>query len=249
MRSKPGLWLLLTPLVLIIEFVGAEDENKPDDTPKKQEIMASIDRITGLSGAFPIESVEKVSFAELKVPFLRNGRAKDSGLRVTIGPGNLKLKSAAKSSHDFYQRRFVLTLSADARQLLSITSSFQGTPKQDIVPDPSVDSIERQFSARGESYRSFPEEAPRTTFLDALDEILSNGISSPLRAKEIDGYYVMYSYKDRGPHAVWVIMMRGANPARPIGDGRDWERARIRNLVDATTGKWLGADSLPLPVE
>jgi len=207
MRSKPGLWLLLTPLVLIIEFVGAEDENKPDDTPKKQEIMASIDRITGLSGAFPIESVEKVSFAELKVPFLRNGRAKDSGLRVTIGPGNLKLKSAAKSSHDFYQRRFVLTLSADARQLLSITSSFQGTPKQDIVPDPSVDSI------------------------------------------EIDGYYVMYSYKDRGPHAVWVIMMRGANPARPIGDGRDWERARIRNLVDATTGKWLGADSLPLPVE
>jgi hypothetical protein len=248
--TRLRIYLPMSVLSLSVSvFLGADNQKEPKNLPTTQKIEACIKDFTGLSDSFAIESFEQRPLAELRVPFLTKNLATQPGLVVTIGPGRLNLKSTAKGRSDRYARRFVVRMDANATQFFSITSTFEGQPTKDIVPDPSLESVERQLRAHDEIYHSIPTVVPKITFLDALDTVLTRGVTSPLTAKEIDGLYVMYSYKDRPPRAVWVIMMRGADPAIPHGDGRDWQRARLRHVVDAATGQILGADSLPVPSE
>jgi hypothetical protein len=240
--------ICIFPLLLIVTSF-AQRPNDPASMPTPQQISESVTRFFSPSEYFPIELVEQIPIVDARIPFLSSELVGKSAIKVTVGPGKLRLKSQAKDFGDLYTRRFVILLNADASKLLSITSAFQGQPTKDIVAEPSTVSAERQLRKEREIYESLPSENPHIDFLEALDQVLTNGIGSPLVAKEIDALYVMRSKNGAPPQPVWIIMMRGLPPLPRLNDGQDWKRTRIRNIVNAASGKWIGATTIPLPDE
>ena len=98
-------------------------------------------------------------------------------------------------------------------------------------------------------YTGLPMQAPKCTLFDAIAK--SRPWSQDV--KQIHACYVLHSnvtYKDK---PVWVVQLRGFAPipfSLPGGvEGEIPEDARnhLRNIVDAETGEWLGADTIPQP--
>ncbi len=115
--------------------------------------------------------------------------------------------------------------------------------------DIPAQSAEDQMGRRSEKYHGFPEEEPRITFAQALEVVHGPGVGNPLVAKRITGRYVVQSATRGGPSPVWAITLEGIHRQAPYFRGsRPRFSKRMRNIVDARTGKWLGASNIPRPI-
>ena len=248
---------------MVWSFIGGRSWGQQSGKPltSESDVGAYVDGLTGFSKLPGItKSFEKVDVNDDNTPFLHkqiNGR---KGVwRVRIGNVRLKLRSGVPGFKDRYVRNFELLIDPNTGDLLRITSRFDGNDPN-MLPEPPAAYAEKQFLSGEEVYHGFPAQAPKINFLEALNSVGSNGIGSPFLAKEIYAVYVMHSEKGRPHRAVWAITLRGI-PYRPLTgkplsliDVPDeqvvpvWKRNKMRNIVDATTGKVLFATSSPSPM-
>jgi hypothetical protein len=255
--------LVLLTIPLLSVGTGQTDL-RPHPTPTRTYILDRISRLTGLESLFEVESIENVPASNANIPFLAKELEGKTAIKVTFKRGKLKFKFPRGGLEDKYDgRRFVVLLDADAKRLLSVTSTIP-IKDPDIHPEESLDNIEVQLRANGgESYQSFPALDPKITFLDALESLQRNHYS-PLVAQEIDGFCVMHSEMDGAPTLKWIVTLRGIPPRaeRPSSqyfDGHGpkrseksepepiWQRNYLHEFVDATTGAWLSSETLPFP--
>jgi len=182
------------------------------------------------------------------LPFLED-RLKDSpAWRVERLPMRLSLASAHPNASDKYVRRFTALLDANTGSLIEIKSEWpQGTPA--IKPRASARSAELQMARVGpEEYLALVSEAPKVSFLEALDVVRVRGVSDPLLAKQIIAHCVVRRFGKDDPRPVWAITLRGIGLLPLGGAGVPIDaRNHIRNIVDANTGEWLVASTTPQP--
>jgi hypothetical protein len=192
-------------------------------------------------------TAQRVRVESDNTPFLARQIIGTSAWRVEFDNISLVLKSATKGFKDPYRRKFITLIQEDTGQLWSV-KSFSEEPLPDVRPEPSAEAAEAQLRPEREIYEGLPVENPKCTFLDALDIVLSRGVGSPFLAKEIHAVYVMESERDSVPRPVWAVTLRGI-PAISVSRGSvpEWQRNRMRNVVEANTGKLLFATNSPQP--
>jgi hypothetical protein len=227
-------------LIFPPQFYAAEESNKSLVKPSRQQILDCVKRFTAWDESFAIASVESVSLSELQLPFLSHQLQDQTGIRIRFEPGKIKLPGGFD---DPYMRYFTIYLDADARQLLGVKSRL-AERSPDIHDGPSVEEVETRLRAAKQIYESFPLEAPKVSFMDALESVRAGSLSSPRDAQEIDGFYLMYKAGDQKPYPVWIIYLRGLPPMhmmRPFGGPQPpvWTRNHTHSIVDAVTGKCI----------
>jgi len=213
--------------------------------------LTGFGELEGISKTF-----ERVDITDDNTPFLHTQiNGKKAVWSVKIDNVRLKLKSAPPGFKDKYVRKFQVFVDPNTGHLLKITSTFDGNDP-DMLPEPPAAVAEtRMKNSSNEMYHGFPAEAPKITFLGALDVIVSSA-PSPFVAKEIYAVYVVQSRRGLRPRPVWAITLRGIPgiiPTGPPGLKKEhwspvWQRNHIRVVVDASKGKMLFATSVPQPV-
>ena len=223
----------------------------------EQQAIAQVIEIAGVpedlrSGM----SGNLVTLAEDNTPFLSEQIIGRPLWQVVIQKWRLHLDSAIPGFEDRYERTFDVLVDPINGNILKIASRWpEGIPQ--MAPEPPAWSAQEQMGRSGlEKYHSFPQERAAITFLKALDIVLSEGVGSPLVAKQILGQYVVQSKMQGEPRPVWAITLRGIRilrspPPPPPGAARS-ERLyvlnRMRNIVHAQTGQWLSAGISPQPI-
>jgi hypothetical protein len=116
-----------------------------------------------------------------------------------------------------------------------------------IAPYPPISVEERQLAAQGERFIRAPSRPARVSLARALAVIAANG-GDLAHTRQILAYHVIHQtllYRDR---EVWIVQLRGISPFAAAGLGVPEDaRNHLRHIVDAQTGEWLGADTLPQP--
>lgn len=230
------------------------------DLNKLDNVEAYADKMTGFG---TLEQIRK-SFGRFDVnddntPFLhRQINGKKNVWRIEIKNVRLKLKSVWPRYKDNYLRNFEVLVDPNTGHLLRIRSKFDGYDPN-MLPEPPAEWAEARIRGAGyEIYHGFPAEPPKISFLEALDAIMTKGVTSPLLAKEIYASYVMESEMKSQPRPVWAITLRGIPPLQtitvPPGVSKDklppiWQRNHIRFVVNAVTGKVLFANTSPQPMD
>lgn len=249
--------VVLVVMLVLCQFgacsFGSEvtrDLTKPSDVNMYADELTGFGELEGISKSF-----ERVDINDDNTPFLHREIIGKKGIwRIEIKNVRLKLKSAPPGFKDKYVRKFQVFVDPNTGHLLKVTSTFDGNDP-DMLPEPPAAVAETRMKNSGnEMYHGFPAEAPKLSFLDALDIICSRGYPSPFVAKEIYAVYVIESKMGSRRRPVWAITLRGIPPIappRPPGVTKDspvWQRNHIRVVVNARNGKMLFATSVPQPL-
>ena len=172
------------------------------------DALAASVRLTGLSGSPPNITISSVVVSDDQTPVLwrdfNGAKAWSIELRKVV----IKLNSGVDQPDMFAGlRTFRVLINEETGQLLGIRSHFEGST-EDMRPEPSRSFAEAQLAGR-EKYLGLPPVLPKLTFMEAVDAVLDHGVGDPLLAKEIDGFYVMFSGMGFTSRPVWVITLRG----------------------------------------
>ncbi len=214
----------------------------------KEEAAKAVADAIGLVQYDPADVyVEVAPLSHESLPFLAKPLSGQETLRIVFS--NLPLHKASGRAElvNPHIRTLVVFLAPASGHVMKVTSVWpQGVPR--IAEFPSCVEEERQMGDL-DRYTGLPMRAPKCTLFDAIAK--SRPWSNDV--KQIHACYVLHSnatYKDR---PVWVVQLRGFGPmpfSLPGGvegeipeDGRN----HLRNIVDAETGEWLGADTIPQP--
>ena len=229
---------------------SAETESHSDWIVHNQaQAVAQVFETLGAPEHLRSETTAKlVTLAEDNTPFLSEQIVGRQVWHVIIRKWKLRLDSAMPGFEDSYERTFDVLLDPEDGNILKIVSRWpEGIAE--IAPEPSASSAELQMRGAGlEKYHSFPKTKPSISFLQALDVTLKEGFGNPLQAKQIVAHYVVRSSMERKPKRVWAITLRGITPFRAAYPGvAEDARNHMRNIIDATTGKWISANTSPQP--
>lgn len=219
----------------------------------KRYVLGEVDKVVGAPHeVWANADVQLVTLEDDNTPFLSKQIVGRPLWQVTIRGWSLQLPSAAAGFKDRYERTFDILVDPANGQVLKIASRWtEGIPD---ASDLSADDAEAQLMGTGfERYHGFPEDGPTVTFLQALDVVLYEGEGNPLEAKQIVAHYVTRSRMADQPKPVWAITLRGVRivrqPPPPLKGSASHDSQlvirQMRNIVDATTGAWLGANNLP----
>ncbi len=242
-------------IVGIFLLAGAALTGEDASTKSGRQVTTAhqaVDRAIKLLGA--PRKLASTAEAELVIletddtPFLHEQVVGRPLWEVVIPKWKLKFKSA-KGVEDAFERTFDVLVDPENGNVLRVASRWpQGVAGE--PPDLPAQSAEDQMWATSkEKYHSFPDEAPRISFAQALEVVYGQGVGNPLVAKRITGRYVVLSGSRGEPSPVWAITLEGVHIASPGFLGlRPRPSKRIRNNVDARTGEWLGASNFPLPI-
>ncbi|HUU82301.1 MAG TPA: hypothetical protein VM243_02250 [Phycisphaerae bacterium] len=218
------------------------------DIQREQEAIARARALVDASGRFDSKATARlVVLSGDNTPFLSDQIIERPIWHVVLGDWNLKLKSAPPGAEDLYLRTFDVFVDPQGGQLLKIVSRWpKGVAR--IPREPGAKSVTQQLRRAGhERYHAFPDEAPRITFLEALDAMTKGG-ENPLAAKQIVGQYVVWSMMGRKPRPMWVISLRGVPALGASYPGVAVNaRDHFRSIVDPQTGKWVCGFSTPQP--
>ena len=121
----------------------------------------------------------------------------------------------------------------------------------DLPTMPGVVQEQRQLEAQSERIVALPETAPTIVFMKALKSIDVTGPGVVSDAAHLVAYYVIQSTIRYEQRAVWIVHARGISPLPVLGMGREipaFARNHLRHVVDAGTGEWLFADTVPQPI-
>jgi hypothetical protein len=214
----------------------------------EQDAVSRAREIVGLPEESPPPmSAQLVTLAVDNTPFLHDRIEGRPIWDVVIADWRLKLESAPTNSRDQYSRVFDIFIDPTDGKLLKAVSRWpEGVPA--VAPEPSAQSAEEQMPRSGrEKYLGFPDGQARVTLLRALDIVMAEG-DNPLIAKQILAHYVMQTRMRGKPRPVWAITLRGIPPIKSPPPGVSVDALNhIRVIIDAETGKWLGAGTCPQP--
>lgn len=239
-----------------------DDEGRPGqsedaETQSKRSVQVeneAIDHVLEMLGA-PRQlasdaTARLVTVQTDNTPFLHEQIVGRRLWEVVVPKWRLDLASARPGVEDAYERTFDVLLDPESGNVLWVASRWpEGEPGE--VGDLPPQIAEEQMSGWwGEEYHGFPPAKPATTFVQALDVVLTRGVGNPLRAKRITGHYVIQSSGGRDPRPMWVVMLQGIRMPAPgaPGDASIRYSRVMRNLVDARTGEWVTAVNFPKPV-
>ena len=202
-------------------------------TPPMREL---IQQVTGFGEQFPIVSAKWVTATEANTPLLPVYLKNEKGIKVTLRPGRLKLKSLPADTEDKYERHFSIFLNADGSRVLAVTSAQPDKP-------PAIRSqIPLETDPNAETYQTFPKTLPKVTFLKALESTMD----TPYLAENIEGLYIIYSSKhapdQKPPHPMWMITLRGVPNGRYPKEGP----LDMCNGIDPKTVELLFATNVPI---
>lgn len=188
------------------------------------------------------------SLRERSVPFLHRNLSVRQAWKIQLEDVPLWKNAQGEYERHPYLTNLTVLIDSESGQLISLTSAWPDNVKP-IAPYPELAEEERQLTAAGIRYTGLPEKAPTVTFRQALQncDFWSKDV------KQVIAYSVQETevqYQDR---LVWNIQLRGFSPffaSPPRGGSQPPEHARnhIRNVIDASTGEWLGADTVPQPI-
>ena len=203
------------PVALLLSFLALRATTRPrlSHIHNQAQAVAQVLETLGAPKHLRSETTAKlVTLAEDNTPFLSEQIVGRQLWHVIIKKWKLRLDSAIPGFEDSYERTFDVLLDLENGNILKIVSRWPEGIAQ-IAPEPPAWSAEEQMRASGlEKYHSFPESPPLITFLQALDIILTEGVGSPLVAKQIVAQYVVRSSMGRKPKRVWAITLRGIPP-------------------------------------
>ncbi|UCC31794.1 MAG: hypothetical protein JSU86_05855 [Phycisphaerales bacterium] len=211
--------------------------------------IARARKLLGLpaGGGSVATSAELSVLEEDNTPYLSKQLIDSPLWQVVVRDWSLKLKSAPTDAKDEYVRTVDVFLDPQKGHLLKMRSRWPVNEPR-IAPEPSAAVAEDQFRAGSdERYHGFPDDAPKITFLDALDGMYRGGVSA-FGAKQIVAQCVIRSTMFDERKVVWAITLRGVTPYRPrAGWPRD-ARYEYRYIVDAVTGTYESASNRPRPI-
>jgi len=141
-------------------------------------------------------------------------------------------------------KNFIVLLDSATGRLFKVYSKFDGHDP-DLAPEPPADTAAVLMRMSGEEYVSFPADPPPVSFFTALGSAAG---SNPLQAREIIAVYVLYSDTGNPTKPCWCITGRGIPPLDLFPNSSRWPaymRNRMRSIVDATTGEFIGMTTSP----
>jgi hypothetical protein len=145
-----------------------------------------------------------------------------------------------------YVRALSALLAPDGTTVLRVISPW---PEREppIAPFPPTTVEERQLAAHDERFSVPPSHPAEVTLAGALAVIAANG-GDLVQARQILAYHVVHDALRYHERPVWIVQLRGIPPFAAAGPGvPENARNHLRHIVDAKTGEWLGADTLPQP--
>jgi len=193
----------------------------------------------------------KVTLTSECVPFIGKALTERKAWRVEFKDLNLAEVTGDPDLANPHITGLVVILSPDTGNVLKVTSVWpKGVPR--FATHPACAQQERQLTACATVYSGIPKEEPSVSLADALK--VSMRWSDEV--KQICASYVLEScpgYKDR---AVWIVELRSFPLSLPVSVPPhmpnlkipDDSRNHLRNVVDAKTGTWLSADTIPQPM-
>jgi hypothetical protein len=148
-----------------------------------------------------------------------------------------------------YVERLVAWLAPTTGHVLKVSSPWpDGIPP--IAPPPSLAEEEYQTDGIGERYTGVPDAAPEVSLLRAIKIIELYGPGSSVEAKQIIAYYVKRETFRVAERTCWVVQVRGIPPFEAASPGVPEDaRNHFRHVVDARTGEWLDASTVPQPTQ
>jgi hypothetical protein len=148
-----------------------------------------------------------------------------------------------------YVERLVVWLAPSTGHVLKVVSPWpEDVPP--IAPPPSIPEEEYQTDGVGERYTGVPDEAPAVSLLRAIKIIELYGPGATVEAKQIIAYYVRRETFRVPERLCWVVQVRGIPPFEAGQPGVPEDaRNHFRHVVDARTGQWLDASSVPQPTQ
>lgn len=219
----------------------------------RSEATRNVARNLGLKdlGGVSVQATRE-RFPDGVVPSLGQNLAGRTAWKVSFEGVDLAKACAEPALRNRHIRRITAYLSPESGQVVSVLSEWP-TEVARTADYPPVESEERQLKAAGVTYTGLPTEAPAVSLFEALanEDVV---FWSP-DVKQIRACYVRETSPTHSDRPVWVVQLWGFEPfevSAPRGVGRDAvpedARNHIRNVIDARTGEWLGADTIPQPV-
>jgi hypothetical protein len=148
-----------------------------------------------------------------------------------------------------YIERLVAWLAPTTGHVLKVVSPWpEDVPP--IAPQPSLSEEEYQTDGIGERYTGLPDEAPAVSLLRAIKIIEMYGPGATAEAKQIIAYYIKRETFRFPERLCWVVQVRGIPPFDASSPGVPEDaRNHFRHVVDARTGEWLDASTVPQPTQ
>jgi len=158
--------------------------------------------------------------------------------------GSFELPSSPPGSEDRYPRVVDVFLDPATGKLVKLRTRW---PKEEL---PMLPEVSGPFGAAqmqghgGERYHGFPDQPPKTSFLEALDAIQRGG-GAPFSAKQIAAVYVLQSSGNGQPRRVWAVTLRGVRWRGSTGGDRTDPVYEWRYIVNDATGKYTRSCNVP----
>ena len=241
---------LLLPLASSVAQEGrAGDEKKNQsqevkvDTCKIRQPAQAKDRARRLVGlkADVEASAELVTIEGDETPFLADKIKGRKLWMVTVPDWSVELKSAPDEK-DLYRRTLDAVLDPTTGQILKVKTRWpENVPEPEDTIEPDAKTAESHILP--EKYYGYPSEPPPISFMEALET--EGWGHAALRAKRIDGLWVIWSLTDsKPPRAVWVIMLWCMPPIPAFHAGADvpaYLRENLRVVLDPVKKRGITA--------
>jgi hypothetical protein len=189
-----------------------------------------------------------VVLADGTVPFVAAALRGQGGWRVEL----TDLDSARRNlelGRVPYVERLTVWLAPTTGRVLKVVSAWPPHVPR-IAPRPSLAEEEYQTGGAGERYTGLPTDPPVVNLFRAIKIIQLSGPGSSVDAKQIVAYYVKWENFRVAERDCWIVQMRGIPPFEASYPGVPEDaRNHLRHIVDARTGEWLGASTVPQPTE
>lgn len=174
-------------------------------------------------------------------PFLRDG---DRYFEVRFGVTSVRLPDGRGESS--VERHTTVTLSADAETVLRI-AIVRVEEADQPTDEPTGASMTRQLGFTSQPWTR-PTNTGRVALRDALGAVDGHVPGGVLQAARI----IVYQVESRDTlldrtRLLWSIDLRGGAPRTSATGAPVAFLNHLRHDVDTTSGRWIGADSIPQP--
>ena len=248
-KPKSSLLLILMCSVLFMNGIVAYPEDKYSEVCS--EVVKKANAFTGFVSQdeelkISQESIQLIRLDDNTTPFIGEYGNNRAVWQISFSDINLKSIDGLKADNR-YLRNFDVFIDSTTGKILKV-SCYYDTPLPNECPELTAKVAEEQLEKVGEQYIEIPDDVPPISFSEAF---LKCPVT-PFNAKEITGQYVLYSDGIRKPRPMWIISLCGIPPRpQPSFPGRKvlkmplYQRTRIRQLIDATTGSIFFTSTRP----
>lgn len=201
------------------------------------------------------DQVQLIQLSDTTTPYLQRFSAGGTVWSVRFDGVQLGSKSGDDASAA-NARTFTVFIDSLTGHLLKIEGVFAPFDST-LTPVLMAQDAVAQIEAANERYLEIPDEPPVHNFM----EIVGSGRTIILEARRVVVQYIQYSrgfmkhpdttLRFTDPKFCWVISLEGIPPIEPRGRSAPWlpeyTRNRLRQIVNATTGRTWISTTTPRP--